>query len=74
MEDEKKNVELALEEKKSVSTEPKDELIKILIEIKQEQQKSNKIIKKLFVGLIIFLIPTIITIMFYTIQICYYMF
>lgn len=73
MEDEKKNVELALEEKKSVSAEPKDELIKILTEIKQEQQKSNKIIKKLFIGLILFLIPTIITIMSFIIHIYNYL-
>lgn len=73
MEDEKKNVEPALEEKKSVSTEPKDRLIRILTEMQQEQQKSNKIIKKLFVGLIIFLIPTIITIMSFIIHIYNYL-
>lgn len=49
MEDEKKNVEPALEEKKSVSTEPKDELIRILIEMQQEQKKSYKAIKLLLV-------------------------
>lgn len=75
MGEEKGSVETSiLEEKENISAEPKDEIIKILTEMKQEQQKSNNIIKKLFIGLIIFLIPTIITIMFYTIQICYYMF
>lgn len=75
MEEENKSLESKPATKiENISTESKDELIKILIEMKQEQQKSNNIIKKLFIGLIIFLIPTIITIMFYTIQICYYMF
>lgn len=74
MEEENKSLELKPATKiENVSKESKDEIIKILTEMKQEQQKSNNIIKKLFIGLIIFLIPTIITIMFYTIQICYYM-
>lgn len=64
----------SFDEKKKVSAEPKDELIKILTEMKQEQQKSNKIIKRLFIGLILFLIPTIITIMSFTIQISQYVF
>lgn len=64
----------SFDEKKKVSAEPNDELIKILIEMKQEQQKSNKIIKRLFIGLILFLIPTIITIMSFTIQISQYVF
>lgn len=75
MKEEKGIVEVnILEEKENISTEPKDELIKILTEMKQEQQKSNKIIKKLFIGLILFLIPTIITIMSFTIQISQYVF
>lgn len=75
MEEEKGIVEAnILEEKENISAEPKDELIKILTEMKQEQQKSNKIIKKLFIGLILFLIPTIITIMSFAIQISQYVF
>lgn len=75
MKEEKGIVEVnILEEKENISAEPKDELIKILTEMKQEQQKSNKIIKKLFIGLILFLIPTIITIMSFTIQISQYVF
>lgn len=75
MKEEKGVVEVnILEEKENISAEPKDELIKILTEMKQEQQKSNKIIKKLFIGLILFLIPTIITIMSFTIQISQYVF
>lgn len=75
MEEENKSLESKPATKiENIIIESKDELIKILIEMKQEQQKSNNIIKKLFIGLIIFLIPTIITIMFYTIQICQYVF
>lgn len=75
MEEEKGSVETSiLEEKENISAEPRGEIIKILTEMKQEQLKSNKIIKKLFIGLILFLIPTIITIMGFTIQICQYVF
>lgn len=75
MEEENKSLESKPATKiENIIIESKDELIKILIEMKQEQQKSNNIIKKLFIGLIIFLIPTIITIMSFTIQICQYVF
>lgn len=75
MEEENKSLESKHATKiENIIIESKDELIKILIEMKQEQQKSNNIIKKLFIGLIIFLIPTIITIMSFTIQICQYVF
>lgn len=74
MGEEKGSVETSiLEEKENISAEPKDEIIKILTEMKQEQQKSNNIIKKLFIELIIFLIPTIITIMSFIIHIYNYL-
>lgn len=55
MEEEKEGVEVnILEEEKNINPEPKDEIIKILTEMKQEQLKSNKSIKCLlaFSGLV----------------------